>query len=90
MLLTLWGDTPSAAFASFNSTVHGKITAANISSAVTRVQAATAAIGSDADMTGVDIMKGSLTAATESSGGDANDKKIDALMAALTAADKKN
>jgi hypothetical protein len=83
------GDTPSAAFASFNSTVHGKITAANISSAVTRVQAATAAIGSDADMTGVDIMKGSLTAATESSGGDANDKKIDALMAALTAADKK-
>jgi hypothetical protein len=83
------GDSPSTAFASFNSTVHDKITSANISSAVTRVQAATAAIGSDADMTGVDIMKGSLTAATDSAGGDANDKKIDALMAALTAADKK-
>jgi hypothetical protein len=83
------GDSPSTAFTTFNSTVRDKITAANISSAVTRVQAATAAIGSDADMTGVDIMKGSLTAATDSAGGDANDKKIDALMAALTAADKK-
>jgi hypothetical protein len=83
------GDSPSTAFASFNSTVHNKITSANISSAVTRVQAATAAIGADADMTGVDIMKGSLTAATDSTGGDATDKKIDALMAALTAADKK-
>jgi hypothetical protein len=83
------GDSPSTAFTTFSSTVHDKITAANISSAVTRVQAATAAIGTDADMTGVDIMKGSLTAATDSAGGDANDKKIDALMAALTAADKK-
>ena len=83
------GDTPSAAFSSFNSAVHDKITATNISSAVTRIQAATAAIGPDADMTGIDIMKGSFTAATESAGGDANDKKIDALMAALTAADKK-
>lgn len=83
------GDSPATSFSSFNSTVHDKITAANISAAVTRVQAATAAIGTDADMTGVDIMKGSLTAATESAGGDATDKKIDALMAALTAADKK-
>ena len=83
------GDSPSTSFTTFNSTVHDKITAANISSAVTRVQAATAAIGTDADMTGVDIMKGSLTAATDSAAGDANDKKIDALMAALTAADKK-
>lgn len=83
------GDSPSTAFASFDTAVHDKITAANISNAVTRVQAATAAIGTDADMTGVDIMKGTLTAATDSSGGDANDKKIDALMAALTASDKK-
>lgn len=83
------GDSPETAFSAFNSTVHDKITAVNISTAVTRVQAATAAMGADADMTGVDIMKGSLAAATDSAGGDATDKKIDALMAALTAADKK-
>jgi hypothetical protein len=83
------GAAPSSSFSSFNSTVHDKITAATISTAVTRIQAATAAIGTDADMTGVDIMKGALKAATESAGGDINDKKIDALMAALTAADKK-
>ncbi len=83
------GDSPASSFSSFNSAVHDKITASNISTAVTRVQAATAAIGTDADMTGVDIMKGQLIAATDSAGGDATDKKIDALMAALTAADKK-
>jgi hypothetical protein len=82
------GDSPATSFSSFNSAVHDKITASNISTAVTRIQAATAAIGTDADMTGVDIMKGSLSAATDSAGGDATDKKIDALMAALTAADK--
>ena len=83
------GDSPDTAFSSFNSVVYDKITAANISTAVTRVQAATASIGTDADMTGVDIMKGSFRAATDTAGGDDIDKKIDALMATLTAADKK-
>jgi hypothetical protein len=83
------GVSPATSFATFNATTQDKITATNISTSVTRIQAATAAIGTDADMTGVDIMKGSLTAATDLTGGDANDKKIDALMAALTASDKK-
>ena len=83
------GDTPSTSYSGFNSTIHTKITASNIATAVTRVQAATASIGTDADMTGIDIMKGSMTPATDSTAGDATDKKIDALMASLTAADKK-
>jgi hypothetical protein len=83
------GDTPATSYSGFNSTIHNKITSTNISSAVTIVQATTASLGTDADMTGVDIMKGSMTPATDSTAGDATDKKIDALMAALTAADKK-
>ncbi len=83
------GESPATAFGNFSSTFHEKITSSNISTAVTRIHAATAALGTDADMTGIDIMKGSLTPATEDTAGDANDKKIDALMAALAAADKK-
>lgn len=83
------GDDPSTAFTSFNSTTQSKITSTNISTAVSRVQAITAALGTDADMTGVDVMKGTMTAATGDASGDATDKKIDALMAALAAADKK-
>ncbi len=83
------GDDPTTAFSNFSSAAQAKVTSANITTAVTRVQAITAALGSDADMTGVDFMKGSMQAATTDAAGDATDKKIDALMAALAAADKK-
>lgn len=85
----LLGDSPSNAFANFTSDAQGKISSAGILNSVTKIQAATAAIGSDADMTGIDLMKGTLRAATELAAGDATDKKIDALMATLAAADKK-
>ncbi len=83
------GDSPDTAFTNFSTNIKNKITSTNVSSAVSRVQAATAALGSDADMTGVDFMKGTMRAATDSAAGDSTDKKIDALMAALAAADKK-
>ncbi len=83
------GEAPASAFSNFSSTQQQKITATNITSAVSRVQTATAALGSAADMTGVDIMKGSLQAATSGAAGNTADQKIDALMAALAAADKK-
>jgi hypothetical protein len=83
------GDEPAAAFTNFNAAAQAKVTSANINTAVTRVQASTAALGSDADMTGVDFMKGTMQAATADVSGDATDKKIDALMAALAASDKK-
>jgi len=82
-------ETPTTAFSNYSSIQQQKITAANISSAVTRVQMATAALGSAADMTGMDIMKGTLHAATNDAIGNTADQKIDALMAALAAADKK-
>jgi hypothetical protein len=85
----LLGDSPSNAFANFTSDAQGKISSAGISNSVTKIQAATAAIGSDADMTGIDLMKGTFRAATELAAGDTTDKKIDALMATLAAADKK-
>jgi len=84
------GDEPATAFTNFNAAAQAKVTSANINTAVTRVQALTAAMGGgDADMTGIDFMKGSMQAATADTTGDATDKKIDALMAALAAADKK-
>jgi hypothetical protein len=83
------GADPATAFGTFTSTMQQKVTAGNISNAVTKVQAATAALGTDADMTGIDPMKANIRAATTDSAGDATDKKIDALMAALAAADKK-
>ncbi len=83
------GDSPNTAFQNFSQALHDKITAVSIINAVERVKAATAAIGPDADMTGIDIMKGTFKAATDSAAGDEKDKKLDALMAALTAADKR-
>lgn len=83
------GDTPTNGFSNFSSAAQAKITSSNIATAVTRIQAVTAALGSEADLTGVDVMKGSLVAASAVASGDATDKKIDALMAALNAADKK-
>ncbi len=83
------GDSPAAIFSNFNSSVYEKITPTSISAAVTRIQAATAALGADADMSGVDVMKGTLVAATDNVSGNAHDRKIDALMAALAAADKR-
>jgi hypothetical protein len=82
-------ESPTTAFTNYSAVHQQKITAGNISTAVTRVQTATAALGSDADMTGIDIMKGTLQAATADTLGNAADAKIDALMAALAAADKK-
>lgn len=83
------GDDPRTAFANFGAAAKEKITSANIATAVTRVEALTAALGADANMTGIDFMKGYMQAATANTAGDATDKKIDALMAALAAADKK-
>ncbi len=83
------GDDPATAFSNFTSAAQAKVTSTNISAAVTKVQAVTASLGSDADLSGVDFMKGSMVAATSISSGDATDKKIDALMAALAASDKK-
>ena len=83
------GESPSTAFSNFSSSQQQKITSANLTTAVTRVQTATAALGTSADMSGVDIMKGTLQAATSDAAGNAADQKIDALMAALAAADKK-
>lgn len=83
------GDDPANSFNTFSSTVQDKITATNINSAVNLVIAGTASLGADGDMTGVDIMKGSMQAATSDAGGDSTDKKLDALMASLAAADKK-
>lgn len=86
---TLLGNTPSLVFADFSSSAQEKISTPNIANAVATFQAATAVLGSDADMTGIDVMKGSLSAATELAPGNPADKKIDALMSALAAADKK-
>ncbi len=83
------GEDPARAFSSFNTTAQAKVTAANITAAVTKVQAVTASLGTDADMSGVDFMKGPMVAATANASGDSTDKKIDALMAALAASDKK-
>ena len=85
----LLGTVPATVFATFTSDVQAKITTQSLESALKTVQAATVALGSDADMSNVDVMKVSLSAATELASGDANDKKIDALMSALAAADKK-
>jgi hypothetical protein len=83
------GADPETAYGNFTASMQQQITSSNVSAAVTKVQAATAALGASADMSGIDPMKGTLQAATASAAGDATDKKIDALMAALAAADKK-
>jgi len=83
------GDEPSTAYTSFSSTVQGKITSSNISTALTNVRSATTALGTDGDMSGIDVLKVSMRAATGDTAGDSTDKKIDALMAALAASDKK-
>jgi len=82
-------STPATSFSNFDATARAKVTSSNIASAVTMVKAVTAQLGTDADLSGVDVMKGSMVAATSNTSGDATDKKIDALMAALSAADKK-
>jgi hypothetical protein len=83
------GADPAAAYINFTASMQLQVTSSKISEAVTKVQAATAALGASADMSGIDPMKGTLQAATANVSGDATDKKIDALMAALAAADKK-
>lgn len=85
----LLGDSPGNVFANFTSDAQIKISAAGIANSFAKIQAATAAIGSDADIAGLDVMKGTLVAATELAAGNSADKKIDALMATLAAADKK-
>jgi hypothetical protein len=84
----LLSTVPSTVFATFTSDVHAKITTQSVENALKTVQLATVALGRDADMSNVDVLKGNLSAATELASGDANDKKIDALMSALAAADK--
>ncbi len=82
------GDDPTTAFSNFSQTHQQKITSSNITTAVANIKALTAELGTDADMSSVDIMKGNFTPATANAAGDASDKKIDALMAALAASDK--
>jgi len=82
-------DDPANSFTAFSDAVSSKITSTNIASGVTTVSAATATLGTDGDMSGVDFMKGKMTAATGDTAGDSTDKKIDALMAALASSDKK-
>jgi hypothetical protein len=82
-------DDPSTAFAAFTDSVTSKITTSNIANGMVNVRAATATLGVDGDMSGIDFMKAKMTAATSTVAGDATDKKIDALMATLAAADKK-
>ena len=83
------GDDPATSFTQFSDTVASNITTDKINAGMTNIRAATAAIGTDADMTGVDFLKGSMKAATSGQAGDSTDKKIDALMASLIASDKK-
>ena len=83
------GDSPATAFDNFDSSRQTKISSANIATALSNIQSATAALGSDADMTGIDLLKGSFTPAIGSTSGDATDQKIDALMTALAAANKR-
>lgn len=83
------GDSPSTAFDNFDSSRQTKISSTNIATALSIIQSATAALGSDADMTGIDLLKGSFTPAIGSTSGDTTDQKIDALMTALAAANKK-
>lgn len=83
------GDDPSNAFNDFSTSVQNKITTQSINTATNLVISGTAVLGADGDMTGVDVMKGSMRAATANAAGDSTDKKLDALMASLAAADKK-
>ena len=83
------GQTPSVAFNQFDSTIQTKLTAQNVSTAVQVVKAATASLGSDVDMSSLDILKGSIRARQGDVPGDPADKKIDALMSALASSDKK-
>lgn len=82
-------DAPSNAFSNFDSLAQAKITSAKISTAMTNIQAATASLGADADMTGIDLLKTNFKPAVGSASGDATDQKIDALMTALAAANKR-
>ncbi len=83
------GDDPSNAFNDFSTSVQNKITTQSINTATNLVISGTAVLGADGDMTGMDVMKGSMRAATADAAGDSTDKKLDALMASLAAADKK-
>lgn len=83
------GQSPSDAFRQFDTTIQTKLTAQNVSIALQVVKAATASLGSDVDMSSVDILKGSIVAKQGNIAGDATDKKIDALMSALASSDKK-
>ncbi len=83
------GDDPATSFTQFTDTVASNITTDKINAGMTNIRAATAAIGTDADMKDVDFLKGSMKAATSGQAGDSTDQKIDALMASLIASDKK-
>lgn len=83
------GDAPSNAFTNFDGSAQGKISPTKIATAMSNIQAATAALGTDADMRGIDLLKANFTPATASNSGDSTDQKIDALMTALAAANKR-
>ena len=83
------GLTPAFAYTNFSTTVQASINAAKVALAVSIAQKSTAALGMDADMSGIDPLKISIKARQGDTPGDATDKKIDSLMAALAASDKK-
>lgn len=83
------GDSPATAYANFDSSAQSKITSTTLAAAQTNIQAATASLGADADMSNIDMLKTSFTPAIGSTAGDATDKKIDALMSSLAAANKR-
>jgi len=83
------GLNPTIAFTNFSLTVQASINSTKVNQAITIAQKSTAALGTDADMTGIDPLKISIKARQGDTAGDATDKKIDALMAALAASDKK-
>lgn len=83
------GDSPETVYQNFSATQQAKITSSSITTAVTRIQAASSALGTDTDVTGIDVMKGTLVAANGNTAGNALDMRIDALVAALASADKR-
>ena len=74
------GGDPATLFANFDASAQTKLTAANVTKAITAV---TSALSGVVDLTGIDPLKDSLVAANGSTAGNTLDKKLDALKAAL-------
>ena len=89
VVATALGEAPSLAFLNFDASAQARVTAEGVAAAAGRVKAGIAALGADADLGDIDVMKGPLVPATHQAVGDIHDRKIDALMTALAAADQR-